>query len=674
MEYRQKFLLTIIFNFVIFSIPGFGQLIPQEVISHMMKGINIGNTLEPPLEGGWNNGPLQEYYFDDYEEAGFQCVRIPVRWDQHTSNTPPYTIDESWLDRVEEVVDWGLERDLFIIINAHHEDWFYADYSSHVARFDSIWSQVSNRFQDKSDSLFFEIVNEPTVNGDVGLTVDEINELNSRIIATMRRTNPTRIIIYSGNSWSNLSQLQAAAIPEDDYIMAYYHSYDPYEFGINGEGSLSSSDIQYIKDKFKSAGDWSKENNIPIMISEFGAPVQCNYNDRMYFYALYVEEANKNDVAFLAWDDGGYFRIYKRASREWEDHKDILIYGDPKSPTNLICTPKDSTVTITWLNRTTENDSIIIERKTGDGEFEEIGKLSSDSYYYTDSTLAPGYYFYRVIAEFQDTTDLYSYPLNCYVKPSARFSFNEQPFAIPGKIEIEEFDIGGEGLTYHDLDEINQGNAQSFRISGVDIENCSDVGGGYNIGYIKSGEWLEYTIQVEEAGLYDIEARVASAEATGKFNLKIGSRVILRNFAIINTGGWQNWESITATTLSIEAGEHILRVEMKGNDFNLNWINFEKTTAIDGNLPEIKEFKLNQNYPNPFNPSTTINYSIAQNNLVELNIYNLNGELIKNLVNEKQDIGEYSVNFKVLDLSSGIYFYTLKSGGKTFTKKMMFLK
>ncbi|MFT6855500.1 MAG: aryl-phospho-beta-D-glucosidase BglC (GH1 family) [Cyclobacteriaceae bacterium] len=78
------------------------QLKPDDAIKGMTRGINLGNTLEPPLEGEWNNGPAQEYYFDDYLSAGFTCVRVPVRWDRHTATSAPYAIDEAWMLRVEE--------------------------------------------------------------------------------------------------------------------------------------------------------------------------------------------------------------------------------------------------------------------------------------------------------------------------------------------------------------------------------------------------------------------------------------------------------------------------------------------------------------------------------------------------------------------------------------------
>ena len=134
----------------LFTLEASAQITPQEAVLQMVKGINMGNTLEPPDEGSWNNGPAREQYFDLYRQAGFDVVRIPVRWDEHTANNAPYNIDPDWMNRVEEVLDWGLDRDLFIVVNTHHEEWIKEDYSNadKRARFDSIWSQIAVRFQD----------------------------------------------------------------------------------------------------------------------------------------------------------------------------------------------------------------------------------------------------------------------------------------------------------------------------------------------------------------------------------------------------------------------------------------------------------------------------------------------------------------------------------------------
>ncbi|MFZ3382920.1 MAG: carbohydrate-binding protein, partial [Candidatus Methanoperedens sp.] len=90
---------------------------------------------------------------------------------------------------------------------------------------------------------------------------------------------------------------------------------------------------------------------------------------------------------------------------------------------------------------------------------------------------------------------------------------------VPGIIQAEDFDNGGEGLAYHDTETVNQGN--QYRIAdGVDIEKTLDIGGGYNIGWTLPGEWLEYTIYVAKNGSYSLETRVAYGGTGGTFHIE----------------------------------------------------------------------------------------------------------------------------------------------------------
>jgi hypothetical protein len=83
------------------------------------------------------------------------------------------------------------------------------------------------------------------------------------------------------------------------------------------------------------------------------------------------------------------------------------------------------------------------------------------------------------------------------------------PHPIPGKIEAEDYDVGGEGVAYHDTTLGNEGG--EYRSDDVDVQSTTDGGDGHNVGWIEAGEWLEYTVDVASTGLYDIQVRVASA-------------------------------------------------------------------------------------------------------------------------------------------------------------------
>jgi len=120
------------------------------------------------------------------------------------SNSSPYTIGKDWIARVDTVISWGLRRGLYIIVNCHHEGWLKKNPSipDTITRFESIWTQLSKHFQNYPDRLIFEILNEPE-----GMPKNWVDSFNYKAYNIIRATNPTRLIIYSGDKWSNAEQL-----------------------------------------------------------------------------------------------------------------------------------------------------------------------------------------------------------------------------------------------------------------------------------------------------------------------------------------------------------------------------------------------------------------------------------------------------------------------------------
>ncbi|SHE33019.1 Aryl-phospho-beta-D-glucosidase BglC, GH1 family [Mariniphaga anaerophila] len=496
------------------------QITPDEAIGQMKKGINLGNTHEPPTEAGWNNPMAQEYYFDLYKNAGFQCVRIPVRWDNYTAKTPPYKIDDYWLNRIEQVATWGLARDLFIVINAHHEQWIKENYSEeNKARFDSIWSQIATRFKNKPDKLIFEIINEPH-----GLTKAQNDDLHARVLAVIRKTNPTRLVIFQGHSWGGSDELIAAAIPDDDYLIGSFHSYDPYLFGLEGEGTWgSAADYNELDKKFEAVADWSDANNVPVFLGEFGAIKSGDHNSRMRHYRAYVELSQKYGFTPVAWDDGGDFRIMEREQRDWNEIKDILISTSAKSPKPFATVYRDSIIQVSWSTNTSDHDSVIVQQKRGtDRHFSVIATLPPNARSF--NVVKPPinkYYDFRIIADYTDTAGLYSQPVRVFfpewTKPE-RTPFNNTLSIIPGIIEAEDFDKGGEGFTYHDTNEINL--AGAYRPDeGVDIYDRQ--GNGFHVGNALPGEWLEYSVNVLAEGWYNVTAHISTYYGGGQFQIEV---------------------------------------------------------------------------------------------------------------------------------------------------------
>ena len=152
--------------------------------------------------------------------------------------------------------------------------------------------------------------------------------------------------------------------------------------------------------------------------------------------------------------------------------------------------------------------------------------------------------------------------------------FNGAPVLIPGLIEAEDFDNGDAGVAYQDSDAGNNG-GQYRPLSDVDIEICTDVGGGHNVGWLASDEWLEYTVNVMTAGTYRIDARVASQDTGGDFSIEFDGQNLTGTIDVPVTGGWQNWTTVSAD-VELATGVQIMRFAngASGDEYNLNSFDF----------------------------------------------------------------------------------------------------
>ena len=165
------------------------------------------------------------------------------------------------------------------------------------------------------------------------------------------------------------------------------------------------------------------------------------------------------------------------------------------------------------------------------------------------------------------------------------------PFVVgstPTTIQAENFDNGGEAVAYHDLESANKGG--KYRTTGVDIESTTDTGAGYDVGYVKAGEWLEYTIDVQQAGTYDVAFRLASAAGGGRFHAEIAGANKTASLSVPNTGGWQKWTTLTKTGVALAAGKQVLRIAFDTNGStgsvgNLNWLKITKSATPKTQTP-----------------------------------------------------------------------------------------
>ncbi|HYE08388.1 MAG TPA: RICIN domain-containing protein [Planctomycetota bacterium] len=155
------------------------------------------------------------------------------------------------------------------------------------------------------------------------------------------------------------------------------------------------------------------------------------------------------------------------------------------------------------------------------------------------------------------------------IRPPERRPFGGTPRAVPGRVQAEDFDEGGEGIAYHDATATNSG--RGYRATGVDIRACTDAGGGWQVGWFGAGEWLSYTIEAATAGSFAIEARVASSSGA-TIRIAIDGIDVVQGLRFAGTGGADTWRTIAAPAVAVGAGRHVVRLTCEAGWLDLNWI------------------------------------------------------------------------------------------------------
>ncbi len=197
--------------------------------------------------------------------------------------------------------------------------------------------------------------------------------------------------------------------------------------------------------------------------------------------------------------------------------------------------------------------------------------------------------------------------LRLITKPVPRELFKGEAFAIPGKIEMEDFDINGVGrgnTTYNEFDSENhactdegkEAECTDYR-EGTGVDLYKKASGNIVVGHNQAGEWLEYTVKVATSGKYIMNASVASANSTSSFKLSMDGLDITQEIAVpAATSGENNFDEYNTVEaeVSLTEGEHILRFTVTGDWMDIDWIKFcagescEETDGIRAALPTVR--------------------------------------------------------------------------------------
>lgn len=245
------------------------------------------------------------------------------------------------------------------------------------------------------------------------------------------------------------------------------------------------------------------------------------------------------------------------------------------------------------------------------------------------------------------------------------------PHAVPGLIQAEDFDLGGEGVAYHDTNANNIGLA--YRPSeGVDIEVGPQ---GPDVYWITAGEWIEWTFEVALAGTYTFAPSVASVPGFGAFRLLVDSEDVSGLRPVSGTGGWQFWRDEAVTGVTLDAGVHILRLEAESASdptgwlFSLDKVTVTRTSVVGASPAVGSPLELALASPNPVTRSTRIGFTLPRAMPARLEVIDTLGRTVAVLADGAHRAGTHNVEFDASVLASGVYVYRLRTpdGSRTRT-------
>ena len=329
---------------------GFAELSAQELLAQMGAGWNLGNTLDawerPENLQAWFPDRFPNFSADFWEvrwvgfrtskaliaavkDAGFNTIRIPVTWHKVADRNNDWKIQDDWMAKVKQFVDWAVELDMFIVLNTHHEEHVYTLKNSGIGDavhfYSSIWAQVAEMFKDYGEKLIFEGLNEPRVTTEGGPVewnygfgapaeyLRNVNVLNQAFTDTVRASggnNAHRILAvptYAGGP--TITALNTFVVPTDptnpdvNKFAMSIHSYAPFEWAHDGIGDYHGKyDIATDLDRVKARAD---ALGVPVLLGEWGSIAMSHPPMMRSRHAEdYVTQARLRNMVTIWWDNG----------------------------------------------------------------------------------------------------------------------------------------------------------------------------------------------------------------------------------------------------------------------------------------------------------------------------------------------------------------------------------
>ena len=337
---------------IVYAIPpdssNMSSMTSVQLTAEMGTGWNLGNTLEAiGGETAWGNPMVTRAFIDAVKAAGFNTIRIPVSWSQF-SNEADFTINATWMSRVQEVVDYALANNMYVIMNEHWDGgWMQPtnDKQAYVNnRLAIMWTQIATHFRNYDYHLIFAGTNEVMVEGDFGTPTSEYysvqNGFNQTFVNAVRSTggrNAYRYLTVQGFNTNIDHTVNFAEVPEDvtaNRLLMEVHYYDPYNFALNEDSTISQwgsiatnpaltetwANESFVDAQFQKMKTNFVDQGVGVILGEFGAISRTDVAGHETFREYYVNyisnSARAHGLVPVYWDNGANgnhsFSIFNR--------------------------------------------------------------------------------------------------------------------------------------------------------------------------------------------------------------------------------------------------------------------------------------------------------------------------------------------------------------------------
>ncbi len=492
----------------------------------------------------WRENHFTKRDVDSLAAWGFNSIRIPMHYNLFTLpiEEEPIPGENTWIETgfelIDNVLEWSAPHDIYVILDMHATPGGQGA-GSEINDYDpdkpslwesqenrdklvALWTRIAERYKDNEWIGGYDLINE--THWDLGPQNALLREVYEDITAGIRGVGDNHILYIEGNSYAN--DHTGLTPPWDSNLVYSFHKY----WSFNNE-----NDVDWIT-------PLRDTHNVPLWMGESGENSNTWFTDAVSLF-------ENNNIGWAWW---AFRKI-----------------GDIDSPYAVDINPGYQAILDYWQGNGPE--------PTATEAFNAMMQLA-------DNLLVDNSRFRKDVPD----------ALIRQVQTDATIPYHGSPTQIPGLLYLSDYDLGKNNHAYYDTVvadyNLSTGNftawnsGWSYRNDGVDIEQNSDDinSNGYHIGFVNQGEWIKYTVDIDQTAVYKAKIRLATEQTGGEFFLSIDDQEVTTTQVVNTTGGWTQFTTYEIEDIILPEGEHSLKLHINNDTpVNLSSIEFEITGNVE---------------------------------------------------------------------------------------------